>query len=124
MLVVWAVYVFIFPHLESEIGPFGAFFVFGLVFSAIYIVNFFIITTPIYFFSLSASEGSIVWRWLRILCGSGLYVLSVAAWCCAYNTQSEWQFYVMAATAGAASIYVLPSSASNGRKPETNPPTQ
>ena len=44
---------FILPHrVESEIGPFGAFFVFGLVFSAMYLVNFFAITAPMYLISV------------------------------------------------------------------------
>jgi hypothetical protein len=122
MLVVWGIYVFLLPHrVESEIGQLGAFFVFGLVLSAIYIVDFFIITTPIYFLTLTAHESSIVRRGLRILCGGWLYSLSVAAWCFAYNTHAEWHFFVVAALAGAASIYALPSCASDSRERETEP---
>ena len=120
MLVVWAVYVFLLPHrIESEIGPFGAFFVFGLVFSAVYLVNFLIITAPIYFLSLFADKGRPFRRWSRALWGAGLYLLSVAVWCLAYDTRPEWHLYVLAATAGAASVYTLSSSHPNSRKRKT-----
>ena len=116
MLVVWAVYVFVLPHrIDSEIGPFGAFFILGLVFSAIYLANFLIITTPVYFLSLSFDKGGAIRPWLPTLCGAGLYLLSVAFWCTAYNHRPEWHLYVLAVTAGAASVYAV-SSAVNGRR--------
>jgi len=120
MLVAWAVYVFLLPHrIESEIGPFGAFFVFGLVFSAVYLVDFLIITAPVYFLLLFADKGSPARRWYQSLFCAGLYLLSVACWCRAYNHRPEWHLYVLAATAGAASVYALSPSHPNGRKRKT-----
>ncbi len=110
MLVVWALYVFLLPHrVESEIGPVGAFFVFSLVFSAMYLVNFLSITTPVYFLLLFADKGGPARRWFQLF-GVGLYLLSVASWCRAYDTRPEWHLYALAATAGAASLYALSSS--------------
>ena len=111
MLVFWAVYVFLLPHrIESEIGPLGAFIAFGLVFSAMYLVNFLIITVPMYFLSRLLDKESAVHRWLPTLFGAGLYLLSVVCWCRAYNTRPEWHLFVLAASAGAASVYPLATS--------------
>jgi hypothetical protein len=111
VLVAWAVYVFLLPHrIESEIGSFGAFIVFGLVFSAMYLVNFLIITTPVHFLSLSVAKGRLARRWFQTLFGAGLYLLSVAGWCLAYNTRPDWYDYALAATAGAASAYAVSPS--------------
>jgi len=108
MLVILAGYEFLLPHrIQSEIGPFGAFLVFGLALSAVYLANFLIITVPVYFLSLFADKDSPVRHWVRTLCGAGLYVLSVVLWCSAYNTHADWILYMLAATAGAASVYAL-----------------
>ena len=116
MLIVWAGYVFLIPHrIESEIGPFGAFFVFGLVFSAMYLVDFLVITVPIYFLSLEIDAESAVPSWLPTVFGSGLFLLSVVVWCRAYNTRAEWHLYVFAAIAGATSIYAVSPSSSGDR---------
>lgn len=120
MLAVWAFYVFLLPHrIESEIGPLGTFIVFGLVFSAIYLVNFLIITAPTYFLSLLVEKESAVHRWFPTLFCSGGFLLSVAAWCRAYNTRPEWHLYVLAATAGTASGYALSSPHPSNRKRKT-----
>ena len=108
MLVFWAVYMFLLPHrIKSEIGPLGGFIVFGLAFSAIYLVDFLIITVPMYFISLLLNKERSVRSWFPILFGAGLYLLSVKAWCSAYDDRPEWHLYVLAATAGAASVYAL-----------------
>jgi hypothetical protein len=121
MLIVWSGDVFLMPHrIESEIGPFGAFFVFGLVFSAMYLVNFLVITVPIYFLSLEIDRESAVPNWLPSLFGSGLFLLSVVVWCRAYNTRAEWHLYVLAAIAGATSVYAVSPSHSSSRKLRTD----
>jgi hypothetical protein len=122
MLIVWAVYVFLLPHrLQSEIGPLGAFVAFGLVLSALYLVNFLIITIPIYLLSQFADKwSSLPWVWPVL--GAALYLFSVVSWCLSYNTQPEWHDYVLAATAGAASVFAL-SSWPNTLKRKTEPLT-
>ncbi len=108
MLVFWAVYVFLLPHrFKSEIGPLGAFIAFGVVFSAMYLVNFLIITVPMYFISLLLDKESAVRSWFPILFGAGLYLLSVTAWCSAFDDRPEWHLCVLAAIAGAASVYAF-----------------
>jgi hypothetical protein len=120
MLVAWAVYLFLLPHrIESEIGPFGAFLVFGLVFSAMYLINFLLITAPVYFLLLSVNKARPSGRWFQTIFSAGLYLLSVAGWCIAYNTRPEWHLYVLAATAGAASAYAVSPSHPDGRKRKT-----
>jgi hypothetical protein len=109
MLMVWACYVFLMPHrIESEVGPFGAFFIFGLVFSAVYLADFVLLALPMYFLYVFDDKEEPVRRWQWAICGGVLFLLSVLVWCYAFHTHSDWQFYLVAATGGAASVYVMP----------------
>jgi len=113
MIAVFASYMFLLPHgphFAPEVGPVGSFMTFGTVYSIIYLVDFVLLAIPTYFLLYGRKPPLRRWHWA--LSGSVLFLLSLIVWCSAYGLRSsaELLFYaVLAAIAGAASFYALPS---------------
>ena len=109
LVIVWAGYVFAVPHgphFAPEVGPFGAFIVFGLVYSTFYLLDFILIVVPYFLFFHRRIHPGIV---LRGILGAALFCLSVPCWFFACSTDRTDMFFCMAfaAVAGAASFVVL-----------------
>jgi hypothetical protein len=112
MITAFAVYVFLLPHgphFAPEIGPLGNFIVFGLVLSGFYIINFLVFAVPSYY--LLRTRAQPTRRWLRVLCGTALFLCSVPLWLVGCGGHNSGEGIVLCAVlaifAGGASFYVL-----------------
>ncbi len=79
----FAAYVFLIPHppgFAPEIGPFGSFVFFGVVFTACYLLEYMLIAVPSYV--LFRSRRSIIRFWPRCFLGGLLFALGAAALAC------------------------------------------
>ena len=109
-----ATYVFLFPHgpgFAPEIGPLGAFIVFGLLFSACYVIEFLLIAVPFHFFL--RSRRSVSRFWPRCLLGGALFAIgaAVAALCNGSDSGDSLYVAVLAFIAGfTAFAFLAPQS--------------
>ncbi len=84
--------------------------IFGIVYSTIYLVDFVLLAIPTYFLFHGRKPPLRRWHWA--FCGGVLFLLSLVVWCSAYGLRGSAEFLlyaVLAAIAGAASFYALPS---------------
>ena len=108
-----ATYIFVLPHgthFAPEVGPGGAFIIFGGILSCFYLLDFLLITVPCRLFLPRR-----IWPGplLRGICGAALFCLSVPLWGFASASLSDNDmpfFLALAAVAGAASFVVLKPS--------------
>jgi hypothetical protein len=112
MIAAFAVYIFLLPHgphFAPEVGPLGAFIIFGIMLSGFYIVDFVFLAIPSYYFFWNRKQPPR--RWQCVLCGAVLFLCSVPLWlivCGGHGTAAGILLYaVLAVIAGAASFYVL-----------------
>ena len=115
LAIVLATHIFVLPHgphYAPEVGPVGAFIIFGGILSCFYLLDFLLITVPGRLFVPRR-----IWPGplLRGISGAALFCLSVPLWCFASNSPSDNDmpyFMALAAVAGAASFVLLkPSTA-------------
>ena len=109
MMVAFATWIFVVPHgrgFAPEVGPSGAFVIFGLVFSFCYLLDFLVIVVPCFLSFRLRTWPNVV---LRGIGGAALFSLSVPSWVFAARTSSDGMLLSLtfAAVAGAASFAAL-----------------
>jgi hypothetical protein len=109
-VIVWAGYIFVLPHgphFAPEVGPSGAFVIFGLVYSFFYLLDFLLIAVPcfllLYYPRIQSRP------LLRGICGAVMFSLTVPFWFFLSRTDTTDMGFciVFAAVAGAASFIML-----------------
>ena len=116
LVLAWGIFVFVIPgksRSAPEMGAFGAFAVFGGVFTGIYVINFVFIVVPIV--SLLPTH---LWPRLvhRIALGSVLFCLSVPIWRYVSRSSDSTEILlcmILAALAGGTSFAMLRNSGAN-----------
>jgi len=76
MVAAWAIYVFLIPHGPNpapEVGLYGAFLIFGIMFTYAYIAAYFFVVLPGYFLLRSRLRSKP--RWQGMLAGALLFLL-------------------------------------------------
>ena len=106
----WAIYVFALPHdshFAPEVGPFGAFVIFGAVYSFFYLLDFVLLAVPCFFIFRNRTPSRPLHR---AICGAALFCLSVPLWSLAsgsFRGREVLVCMVLATIAGAASFVIL-----------------
>src|ERR1700730_5112029 len=117
-IAIFATYVFVLPHrpdFAPEIGPFGSFVFFAVMFSGYYLVGFFAITIPAALVGQASARRPSKWQWSVI--GGILFACVLLLW---HIVTFRFKIYdtlfmmLLAFAAGFASFLLLsPSRTSN-----------
>ena len=94
------------PHFAPEVGPSGAFLIFGAVYTGFYLADFALIAVPLYFIHFRRP----IRPWQAALWGAALFALSVPVWCviCRHlYFQDMLSGSAIAVIPGSVSFYVL-----------------